>query len=1185
MFNFASHIAPRYTATLLVVFVLLLGGGARAQYFIYSEQKPDIESRFVRHNIETQARQTIFNALIIKNRANRPESITLNLSVPQGWNVVGADKIEITLAPLDSTIIPIRVGVGAQVRGNIGYNIIASIVDSKGTTIKNDYCFVKIPGKYDLRYSIVGGMSYFDPVDNTSRFGVNVQNRGNREETVSFLLNGNKQMGIGPKEQNIYAQDIILPPYSDTTLTFNVARTHDNAQGRNMFPLNFTIQTTDSALSRQIWFRSLDSKLVNEISTSNRPLSVELNIQGLLDEYARPTFSATIQGRTLFPGSSDVYYYYRNHGSSSYSDLYYKSRLHVGANLGRWNLEYGDNTRSMEGNMYGRGFYGTYKGTKMQYTLLANKDINTDMVNAGVSGSWLIGKTILTAGANYNQQPSTNFKSIMGYMGSSFTLFKKHQFRALASYNRLDRLIDGQQKHNAFGAELNYTSQLGPSQNNLRAEYHSPLFHSYKAGRSDIVATSYWTLNDRNRLHFTASDFGTQRHNISGSSTTSSNNSRNGEARVEHLYQLTKGAGLFWGPMVRRQLYQSSNPMYIPGRDLFRSVSEGLAVGARISIAEGSIFISPRAEFAITQNLNNPFPSDTSSSRKLYNRSNYQFFSLNIRSSSFGLIAMFSMGPRNVNEQINHANRLINSKRLIFIPSYNRDIYRDIVNLNLTWSYNNDLISKFTYSSLSAQVSCRLPKEWFIGALAQYNTQTRTRSTENFETFQNFYAEITVRKDFDIQQPRVKYHNVDMVFFKDFNGNFHREDNEPGIKNVLVEIEKVSSNVKGEIPHDLSSAELLSDNMGRVRFENLPEGVYNVKYNPLGNEAGSYSKGREDVQLVVNKSGDYFFPFVEKNKMFGKIILNRSKLSGLGNIDVSNIRITSTDSRGNMFSTLTDKNGEFVLFAPSTDEYVVNVNNIFYENFDLRQNSFRVQFNGYKQFEVNFVFDEKVRRINFAQTLHLGEDGTTGVIQIRRTNVQGTVKDETSLKPIRARVNLVNTTNNSVVASVYSNSQDGSYGLSFIADDKYVVEVLADSYWYHSENLALNQVTTFMNVTKDVLLRQIAVGSTLELNARFAINSAVLMPETVAELNRLMRVLRANSTIKIEIQGHCDDVENIDHPNIAEERAKAIARYIIEHGFTNVSFKSMGNTKPAVVGNTEENRMLNRRVEVVVMGK
>ncbi|MDX9771740.1 MAG: OmpA family protein, partial [Tenuifilaceae bacterium] len=296
--------------------------------------------------------------------------------------------------------------------------------------------------------------------------------------------------------------------------------------------------------------------------------------------------------------------------------------------------------------------------------------------------------------------------------------------------------------------------------------------------------------------------------------------------------------------------------------------------------------------------------------------------------------------------------------------------------------------------------------------------------------------------------------------------------------------------------------------------------------------------------------------------------------------DVSNVRITATDSQGRSYSTLTDRNGEFVLFAPITDEYIVSINNIYYENFDLRQNSFLVQFNGYKQFEVNFVFDEKVRRINFAAT---DQDMQQGVQQVRRTTISGSVKDANTQQAIRARVNLINTRTNAIVASVNSSATSGDYTLNFMASDDYLLEVLADDYWYFSENLILQQVTTFMNINRNIQLKPISVGSSIELNIQFGANSDYLAPESVAELNRLLRQVRNNPTVRLEIQGHCDDLEAIQKPDIGRDRAGAVAKYLIENGFSNVEVKDMKNNVPLTSNDTEEGRARNRRIDVVVL--
>jgi len=517
------------------------------------------------------------------------------------------------------------------------------------------------------------------------------------------------------------------------------------------------------------------------------------------------------------------------------------------------------------------------------------------------------------------------------------------------------------------------------------------------------------------------------------------------------------------------------------------------------------------------------------------------------------------------------------------MPSFNSFIYKNIIRLDASAAYNNDMVLKNSYLNTSFLFTFFLPREWSVRANAFYSFSNRTTS-DGVEKYNSLYLEAGVRKEFNMAHPRVSFHNLNIIVFKDFNGNRIQEANEPGLKNIMVTITKEHSSLGEVIPGNINSIDLLTNYIGHVSFENIPNGLYKIEYNPIGKDAGTFSKVVESLNVNINKNQTILIPFVEKNKVFGKIVLNRSKLSGLGKVDFSNIRITATDSRGNTFSTLTDKNGEFIIFAPVTDEYIVNINNIFYENFDLRQNNFRVQFNGYKQFEVNFVFDEKIRRINFSPSTQ--DNLAEGVLQIRRTNLRGTIKDATSLKPLRARINLVNTKNNSIAASVYSNPQTGDYALSFMAEDIYVLEILADDYWYFSENLNLNQVTTFMNVNKDILLKQITIGSKIELNIRFLeINKAALGPETVAELNRLLRILRDNSNIKIEVQGHCDDLEALNNPQIAEERAKAVAKYLIENGFNNLQVRGFGNTVPIAPNDTEENRTLNRRVELEVISK
>ncbi|MFP4557617.1 MAG: OmpA family protein [Bacteroidales bacterium] len=1175
MLRWVKHTPILFLLTVMLLFPLALHG----QFFRYSEEPINIEAKFARHSIQAAAKQSFFNTLKVKNNSNRTENITLNITIPQGWKVIGEEKIELQINPNDSLLIPLRVAVGGDVRGDIGYSVIASFSDSRGNTIKNEYCFVKIPRKTDLRVRFVDRILYIDPISETSSFSVLVKNNGNRDEPVNFLLDGNNYLGIGSQSNFRHSKDVVISPYSDSLITFNVAlRTQDDF-GRINYGLNATISTMDTTLSSTVWFRKLESRLLNQVPQKEKVLVADIVGKGLLDANKKPIVSATLEGKVLFKGDKDVYYYYRNFSSKEREDLYINNRMHIGGNIGNWQLELGDNYRSFESNMFGRGGYLAYNGKDLKVEALANKDKRTETINYGGIGNYYFTNTdYLTSGATYSSNTENNFESLMALAGGGLSFFNNHNVQGLFAYNQIRRELDGQNQHNEFGGELRYGSKFGNFDNSLRARYASPLYYGPQAGRLRVYANTRYQFNSKHRLSLYLIESRVNRSNIQNNITIRSTQSQAREAKVEHLFQASPTIQVYGGPAVENYIWEGL-ANFIEDKH-FGTLGYKMYLGARIKNSTGTIAIAPKYEVARVNVLSNPFVTDDMQSEDMW--FNYQYFSLNFRSRRLNVLAFYTSGPKSVMDQINYTGFSKPNRRLQFMPSFDGFVYKNILRAYAGLSYANDVVTGSTYSNLTGQLQWYLPKNWVMHSLAVYSIQSRTTAQDLVEKYQNFYLEVGVKKEFNIDQPRVRYHDVELLFFKDFNGNYTQEPNEPGIKNILVNINKEGSDVVGKIPGDLFSAELLSDHLGRVVLENVPEGRYKFTYNPIGGDAGTFSKALGDIEIKIEREGKYYFPFVEKNKVFGKIVLNRSRLSGLGNIDVSNVRVTATDSQGRSFSTLTDKNGEFVLFAPITDEYIVSINNIFYENFDLRQNNFLVQFNGYKQFEVNFVFDEKVRRINFAES---DSDRQGGVQQVRRTTISGTVKDANTQQPVRAKINLINSRTNSIVTSTNSSATSGEYTMNFMASDSYVLEVLADDYWYMSENLALQQLTTFMNVNRDVMLKPVSVGSRLGLNIQFDSGSAHLTPESVAELNRLVRQLKDNPTVRIEVQGYADELEVIDNPDIGKQRAGAVAKYVIENGFSNLEVKDMGAENPVATNDTPEGRVQNRRIEVVVVGR
>ncbi|HNM25698.1 MAG TPA: OmpA family protein, partial [Saprospiraceae bacterium] len=101
----------------------------------------------------------------------------------------------------------------------------------------------------------------------------------------------------------------------------------------------------------------------------------------------------------------------------------------------------------------------------------------------------------------------------------------------------------------------------------------------------------------------------------------------------------------------------------------------------------------------------------------------------------------------------------------------------------------------------------------------------------------------------------------------------------------------------------------------------------------------------------------------------------------------------------------------------------------------------------------------------------------------------------------------------------------------------------------------------------------------------FETGSAALRPESATELDRLAALLTENPGLRIQINGHTDQVGD-DRSNqvLSENRAKSVYNYLTGKGIApdRLRFKGYGETRPVAPNDTEEGRAQNRRTEFVV---
>jgi OOP family OmpA-OmpF porin len=92
-----------------------------------------------------------------------------------------------------------------------------------------------------------------------------------------------------------------------------------------------------------------------------------------------------------------------------------------------------------------------------------------------------------------------------------------------------------------------------------------------------------------------------------------------------------------------------------------------------------------------------------------------------------------------------------------------------------------------------------------------------------------------------------------------------------------------------------------------------------------------------------------------------------------------------------------------------------------------------------------------------------------------------------------------------------------------------------------------------------------------------------IKPEAYPLLNEVVAIVKKNPQMRIEIQGHTDNVGSAEYNlGLSERRAKAVADYMVENGIASerLSHEGYGLTNPIASNDTKEGRAQNRRAEL-----
>ncbi|MBR1563834.1 MAG: OmpA family protein [Paludibacteraceae bacterium] len=124
----------------------------------------------------------------------------------------------------------------------------------------------------------------------------------------------------------------------------------------------------------------------------------------------------------------------------------------------------------------------------------------------------------------------------------------------------------------------------------------------------------------------------------------------------------------------------------------------------------------------------------------------------------------------------------------------------------------------------------------------------------------------------------------------------------------------------------------------------------------------------------------------------------------------------------------------------------------------------------------------------------------------------------------------------------------------------------------------------FAKGAKPLYDRMMTDGKFITYGITFDVGKAIIKPESMGEINRIVKLMTDDPSLKFEVQGHTDNTGNAaSNQTLSEQRAQAIVQKLVEMGISadRLTAVGKGQTNPLADNSTDKGRAKNRRVEFI----
>jgi tetratricopeptide (TPR) repeat protein len=167
------------------------------------------------------------------------------------------------------------------------------------------------------------------------------------------------------------------------------------------------------------------------------------------------------------------------------------------------------------------------------------------------------------------------------------------------------------------------------------------------------------------------------------------------------------------------------------------------------------------------------------------------------------------------------------------------------------------------------------------------------------------------------------------------------------------------------------------------------------------------------------------------------------------------------------------------------------------------------------------------------------------------TYLKGKVYDRDTRLPLEASFSLIDIEKDSLIIGAMSDRINGEFLVCLPGNRDYALNVSCDGYLFYSDHFPLSEIKSSLDpVLKNIPMEPVAVGNSMVLrNIFFDTDQFELKTASFPELDKLVKFLADNPSIRIEIGGHTDNEGSEEYNEVlSRNRANSVYSYLVDSG-------------------------------------